>query len=912
MKNISTHAAIQVCALLFSGLVFLLYANTSYQTVSFWDSGEFLISAATLQIPHAPGAPLYALLGRFLAIFAGDNPEQIVYNIHALSWLGGSVTVYFLFLFAVEIARKMLDEMEYVSKDLHTFIAVMSGLIGTAILAFSDTFWRLSTEAEVYTLAAACFSASLYYTWKFNVSGNIRFLFVSVFILGLGATAHLTVLLLWPVIIWSLVVRKWNYSLSKLPRLLLVTIVVSGILILWVTQILPEIFVVMDVLIVNEFGWAQQAGIGILLAYILVLILSVVGCLTTKHKWMFFSVFIFHLGLSAYALIPIRAAANVPFNMGMGQDAESFRHYLMREDFGLSPLISGYDFTNKNRGSSLQRIEWNDNQKRYIYYSASIDNTQQSEDVKRMFPRMYHPDYAGEYIDWLYTHKAIDTSNHKSGVKPRLQDHLLFFLDYQFGYQYLRYLGWNLIGRKHDAHNSPVVTGVGYRTDHPAVKYPPGRAPYYMLPLILSICGLLSLMLFSGTGFRFWLFWFCMTGPILVVLINMTPAQVRERDYIFQLSLMGACWIGGMSFPMIAGWILHYFRKEWVYAISPIILAVPFFQFLSGYNSHNVKANTMAYDFAKLTLDACPLNAILFTGGDNDAFPIWCLQYVYGIRKDVVVLNINLLDKKWYLKSLSNTEPKFKAIPEIQFQASMEEMSHDAQKNKDHASHEFKYMEQPKGKSIMKSILKSYRSGNLPYPICYTSLLEKGYIRKFESNFHALGMVNQLMKDDTTDFRPRSSTYFLSRFKQRITPKDAYLNFTERSFKWKLSNVFLEMGGQERDNGYLLRKILHKMDTMLPVDVLHEPTRIVAQRGLLWLYAGDAPRAIQNWAIAAYRSHGLQCWYKYNGWADILQNECSDYHQLEHNVKQCSPSLLLNSNWLQPSCGEPCFGMRLR
>jgi len=124
--------------------------------------------------------------------------------------------------------------------------------------------------------------------------------------------------------------------------------------------------------------------------------------------------------------------------------------------------------------------------------------------------------------------------------------------------------------------------------------------------------------------------------------------------------------------------------------------------------------------------------------------------------------------------------------------------------------------------------------------------------------------------------------------------------------------VFLEMGGQERDNGYLLRKILHKMDTMLPVDVLHEPTRIVAQRGLLWLYAGDAPRAIQNWAIAAYRSHGLQCWYKYNGWADILQNECSDYHQLEHNVKQCSPSLLLNSNWLQPSCGEPCFGMRLR
>jgi hypothetical protein len=905
MKIVSSDALIRLSALLFSGLVFILYATTSYQTVSFWDSGEFIISAATLQIPHAPGSPLFALMGRVLACFAFQNPDYVVSNIHALSWLGGAVTVFFLFLFSAEIVKKMLEDMKYVPANMHTFITIVSGITGTGMLACSDTFWRLSTEAEVYSLAAAFFSAALYFIWEYKMSGNLKCLFLAVFLIGLGATAHLTVLLVLPVLVWSIVVRHWCFYHSSLITLLFLTLIISGAIILWVTKFLPESFVSMDVFIVNSLALTDTPGWGILIAYVCVLILCIAGSFALKYRWLFFSLFLLHLGLSPYALIPIRASANIPFNIGAGKDAESFRHYLAREDFGIPPLMLGYDFTQKIKVLSKGRYSWNSNQNKYERVSDFQSVKPDEKPTLKFFPRLYHPDYTKQYNIWFSNNRESTTNAKMSNWKPDVLDHLHFFVSYQLGDQFIRYLGWNLIGRKHDAYDSPVITGVGYRFNHPAVKHPPGRSPYYMLPFILSICGFLSLMLFSGTGFRFWLIWFIMTGPILVILINMTPAQVRERDYIFQLALMAASWIGGMSFPMISGWILHYFRKEWVYAITPLILAVPVIQFTSGFNSHNASNSKMAYDFAKLTLDACPKDAILFTGGDNDAFPIWCLQHVYGIRKDVTVLNINLLDMKWYVKSIAETQTKLKSISVIQSPDSLFANSQYPSagniKNNTATFHSL----MPPGKTIMHSIMQAHFDGALQFPICYSSLIEKDYIRKYATRFVSLGMIS-LMNKDTVDIVTKPIEYFISNCQHQLPISSGYQNFTERSFKWKVSNVILELGLQNLDKPKEIRRLMDKMDVLLPVNVAIDLTKISATRGVIWFHAGDTTKAIKRWSAAGYKSHGLQCWYKYKGWNDLLTKECNHFQDLEKMMNGCSPIFVIKHNWLKPYCGSPC------
>lgn len=902
MKFVSSDAIVRLSAFLFSGLVFILYATTSYQTVSFWDSGEFIISAATLQIPHAPGAPLYALIGRCLAIFAFENPDLVVRNIHAVSWLGGAATVFFLFLFSAEIVKKMMEEMEYVPKNVHTFIIIVSGVSGAGMLAFSDTFWRLSTEAEVYSLAAAFFSATLFFIWNYKRSGNLTYLFIAVFLIGLGTTVHLTVLLVLPVLIWSIVVRNWCIYHSNLIVLLCLTFAVSGCIILWVTKFLPESFVWMDVFIVNNLTLTDTPGWGIGLAYLLVLILCIAGAFVHKYRWLFFALFLLHLGLSPYALIPIRASANVPFNIGAGKDAESFRHYLAREDFGVPPVVLGYDFTQKIFLKGKGRFHWNISDKKYEPVVDFLSPHSDGKTDLKFFPRLYHPNYSDFYYDWISENRKRKSYTLNNSWQPSLMDHLHFFVSYQLGDQFIRYLGWNLIGRKHDAYDSPVITGVGYRFNHPAVKYPPGRSPYYMLPLILSVCGFLSLMFFSGTGFRFWIIWFVMTGPFLVIMINMTPAQVRERDYIFQLALMAASWIGGMAFPMIAGWLLHYFRKEWIYALSPVILAVPAIQFASGYSAHNYSNSNMAFDFAKLTLDACPKDAILFTGGDNDAFPIWCLQHVYGIRKDVTVLNINLLDMKWYVQSIALSLTKLKPVSIVQRSDSLFSNGNFSSGSYNNSPN---VHVPPTGKIIMKKILQAHQDGTLKYPICYSSLIENDYIKLYKSNFVSLGMISLLIRD-ASEHPPEPISYFLDNCRHSHVISSGYQNFTERAFKWKISNIFLNLGLGNLNASRKLYRLMNKMDTLLPLDASIDLTRISTLRGVIWFHAGNQKQAIKCWAVAGYKSHGLQCWYSYKGWNDLLTKECDHFRYLESALHNCSPFLKLKSHWLQPVCGNPC------
>lgn len=333
----------------------------------------------------------------------------------------------------------------------------------------------------------------------------------------------------------------------------------------------------------------------------------------------------FLLGTTPYLIIPLRAQSNPSINNGDPSTAESFKRYLAREQYENGPAL---------------------------------------------YPRIWrrHKNDMTFYADWSGMHGTGRTADGQTTFKPNFLDNAQFFASYQLWYMYFRYLMWNFAGRFDDSQgygtlqHGQFVTGLR-PIDHFLVgtgKYPPDSLPnashnvYFLLPLLLGVWGMcyqyrrdrrqfwatLALFLFSGVG--------------LAVYLNMPVYQPRERDYAFVLSFfafavwigLGACafgeWLAQMQARHRTSKIL---QQRWLPAL---LLLVPLWMLVENYDDHDRSDNYIARDTARNMLMSCDKDAILFTIGDNDTFPLWYVQEVEGFRKDVRVVNLSLLTTYWY------------------------------------------------------------------------------------------------------------------------------------------------------------------------------------------------------------------------------------------------------------------------
>lgn len=413
------------------------------------------------------------------------------------------------------------------------------------------------------------------------------------------------------------------------------------------------------------------------------------------------AMFLFFIGMSTYGVILIRANSDVPMNQNNPSEAFSLRYYLSREQYGSSPLIYGqsyaslpeYDSNGKAKTTktvTYRRAEKSDPKDPDRYLKVEGESVVYRKDMKMFFPRMHSnmmPHYKDGYQFWGNVKGKIitfdDRGETRNVVIPTFAENLRFFFNYQVNYMYWRYFMWNFSGRQNDLfgqgeiHKGNWITGIPFLDG--MILGPQDNLPdfvtdnkaynrYFMLPLLLGLFGLVA-QLYGRRREKenFWviLMLFFMTGLAIVLYINQTPYQVRERDYSYLGSFYAFCiWIG-MGVPALYKWITRGKKRSPVIAAMVTVfgLAVVAQVFSQNLDDHNRHGRSLASDFGRNYLESCEENAIIFCNGDNDTFPLWYAQDVEGVRRDIKVCNTTYLQADWYIDQMKRNTYTENALP---------------------------------------------------------------------------------------------------------------------------------------------------------------------------------------------------------------------------------------------------------
>ena len=279
--------------------------------------------------------------------------------------------------------------------------------------------------------------------------------------------------------------------------------------------------------------------------------------------------------------------------------------------------------------------------------------------------------------------RVRDRNSTKTIVKPKFSENIRFFLNYQVGHMYMRYFMWNFAGRQNDIQghggfqNGNWISGISF-LDEPKVgpenilpehkRNTPSNNKYYFLPLLFGIAGLLYQYRQGISGrkdFSVTMMLFFFTGLAIVIYLNQYPIQPRERDYAYAGSFYAfAIWIG-LAIPAIYSLLKKYAKGPAiagsVVAISLVL--VPGIMLSENYDDHDRSGRYMARDYAKNYLESCAPNALLFTYGDNDTFPLWYVQEVEGVRPDVRIINLSYLGMDWYVDQQTKAQNDCAPVP---------------------------------------------------------------------------------------------------------------------------------------------------------------------------------------------------------------------------------------------------------
>lgn len=660
------------------------YLLTIEPTVSFWDCGEFITSSFKLEVGHPPGAPFFMLMARFFSLFASDV-TQVAAMVNSLSAIMSALTIVFLFWTITHIAKRILGE----EKSLIPTNAVAifsSGVVGALAYTFSDTFWFSAVEGEVYA-TSSLFTALVFWAilkWE-NIADEKyanRWLIFIAYLMGLSIGVHLLNLLAIPAILFVYYFRKNKITREGIIKTAIISILALATIMYMVIPGVVWLASRFELLFTNVFGLPYNTGS---LIYIILLIGGLAYGIydsMRKNKVILNTILtmltVILIGYSSFALIIIRSQANPPMDQNNPENVFSLLSYLNRDQYGQNPLIYGQYFNSKV-------IAYKEGSPNYIkkdgkYVIADYKTGYEFEEgSKTIFPRMYSnataPDHVGGYIKWA----NIKNKN----KKPSFAQNLAFFFQYQLNFMYIRYFMWNFAGRQSDVQSNGEITngnwlsGINFIDEMrlgpqdqitTEMKENKGRNKYYFLPLILGILGLVYMYKANKIGQNFFwivLLFFFFTGLAIVLYLNQPPFQPRERDYAYAGSFYAfAIWIG-FGVMMLFELLKKYLPATVSVGLATVfsLVSVPVLLASENWDDHDRSGRYMARDFAYNYLNSCEPNAILFTNGDNDTFPLWYAQEVEGIRTDVRVINQSYLGTEWYITQMKQKAYKSEPVP---------------------------------------------------------------------------------------------------------------------------------------------------------------------------------------------------------------------------------------------------------
>jgi hypothetical protein len=643
------------------------YWSTMEPTASYWDAGEFIAVSYKLQVPHPPGAPLFLLIGRLFSFLSFGDVTKVAYWINFISVLAGGFTCLFLFWSITLFGRKLMKikKADELTSD-KIWVLMGAGIVGALAYTWSDSQWFSAVESEVYSMSAFFTAFVVWAMLKWDViedeSKANRWLLLIFYMMGLSIGVHLMNLVTIPALALLYYFKKYKPGVWGIVA----TSIVSLLIIFFVDSIiipgLPSIAGGFEIFFVNSLGLPFGSGavfftLALLGGLIYGIHYSQKNAKPILNTFLLATAFIL-IGYSSYAMIVIRSNFNTPINQNDPSDVMSYVRYLKREQYGSRPLLYGQYFTAQvvgyNEGDPVyvkgkDKYEVADHRISYKY--APKDQT--------ILPRIYStdPEHQKAYRQVLGL---------REGQKPTFKHNLEFMFTHQIGWMYVRYFMFNFAGRESDIQNGDWMRPALWNEKLPkALAENKGRNNFYMVPFILGLIGIFYQSVNNTRNFIVILLLFILTGVALVVYLNSPPTEPRERDYIYTGSYFAFClWIG-FSVIAISDWLSKLTKNLKVSAIIATLigLSAPVLMAKDGWDDHNRSKRYFSVDSAVNYLQSCAPNAILFTGGDNDTFPVWYAQEVEGVRTDMRVIVLSYYNTDWYINQTMRKVYESDAFP---------------------------------------------------------------------------------------------------------------------------------------------------------------------------------------------------------------------------------------------------------
>ena len=737
------------------------YLMTMEPTASFWDCGEFIVSAHKLDVGHPPGAPFFMLLGHFFSLFASDT-AHVAMCVNALSALASALTILFLFWTITALGRKLVSTANCQLSTAQGIALLGAGLVGSLAYTFSDTFWFSAVEGEVYALSslftAVVFWLILKWDEQADEEGSDKWLILIAYLMGLSIGTHLLNLLTIPAIVLVYYFRRHEFSWKGVCGAFGISVAILAIILYGIIPGVPTIAGWFELLFTNTLGCPFNTGLAVylvlmaaalvwaiwesycvieqettintrtIISFVLAMALAgvpfikesaVVGILliitmlvvlflkkeVIPARWLntiAMMVTVVIIGYASYAAIVIRSNADTPMDQNSPDNVFSLKYYLNREQYGDTPLFYGQTYNapvklevkgnmcipveTKGHAQYAPAPKVEGEKDRYVI-TGYKSGYEYMEDFKMLFPRMHsgQAHHVEAYKSWAEIKgKKIRyeyCGQTKTDYCPTFGENLRFFFRYQVNFMYWRYFMWNFAGRQNDFQSSGELTKGNWISGIPFIdnlmlgdqsKLPTelrenkGHNVYYFLPLLLGLVAILwQLGRRNNQGknkegyrsFAIVFLLFFLTGLAIVVYLNQTPYQPRERDYAYAGSFYAFCiWIGlGVMaiIDMLNNVIKNEKARTAAAAVAVLVtLLVPAQMASQNWDDHDRSNRYAARDFGANYLKSCDKEAIIFCNGDNDTFPLWYNLEVEQERDDVRACNLSYLQTDWYIDQM--------------------------------------------------------------------------------------------------------------------------------------------------------------------------------------------------------------------------------------------------------------------
>ncbi|KQM49928.1 DUF2723 domain-containing protein [Chryseobacterium sp. Leaf201] len=741
MKNWTFRQWNTVLGWVIFAIAFITYLSTIEPNFSFWDCGEYISSAVKLEVTHAPGAALFQIVGAVAAIFALGKGENYSIVINGMSALFSAFTILFLFWTITHLVRRLLHkDFEDVTK--HQEISILfAGVVGALCFTFSDTFWFSAVEGEVYSMASMFIALLVWLITKWEnehqAADSERWIILIFFILGLSVGVHMMCMLAIPAVCFIYYARKYEFTWKNFILANVITLAILAIVFKGIFPLIMTLFGKLEIFFVNGLGLPFHSGtiVGFILMVALCYFLINYSQKLKKNLYqtIALSVVFMMIGFSCWMVIPIRANANPPMNLNDPDNAIGMLDYYNREQYGDWPTIYGQNYTafltsggieKKEDGSfnTIKTGETYEKDEKTGTYRKTGDRFKYvfNKDHVGFMPRMFNEDkdvmsnyismygapdfsfnYANEDVanspeakqifDELrqkYENKTITASDYLKVKpynlitiqKPSLAQNLDYFITFQNGYYFLRYLMWNYVGRQNDLEGNmestrgnwisgiPFIDNsiVGNQDKMPAKFKNESTVKFFFLPLLLGLIGFFFQLNRDFGRFYAMLSIFILMSVGIVFYTGVKPFEPRERDYAMVGSFyVFAIWIGLGAGAIL--WLLKSKVKSNAANIvaGVVLLGVPFLMGFQNYNVHDRHDRYTSYDYGYSVLKSLPKNDILFVYGDNDTYPVWAIQETEQFRDDVKVVNFTLASTPWNIDQIKRRTYNAAPVPGV-------------------------------------------------------------------------------------------------------------------------------------------------------------------------------------------------------------------------------------------------------